>query len=139
MPTVRRPRGHHRDNRSRSHGRGVGWPPVGCGPVHHSTTEWGGALVVEGVPPGARRSPHRCGCSSGIGWSSGWGGAAFAGSLTSLRVVVVGPLALTIIAVILVVERLWPAQQRPFFARGYRHDLLFTVVNATLVLPLVTL
>ncbi len=74
----------------------------------------------------------------GIGWASGWGGAAFAGSLTSLRLAVVGPLAVTIIGIILVVERIWPAQQRPFFARGYRHDLLITVVHATLVLPLVT-
>jgi sterol desaturase/sphingolipid hydroxylase (fatty acid hydroxylase superfamily) len=74
----------------------------------------------------------------GVGWSSGWGGAAYAGSLTSLRVVVVGPLALAIIGVCLVVERIWPAQQRPLFARGYRHDLLITLVNATLVLPLVT-
>ena len=74
----------------------------------------------------------------GIGWSSGWGGAAFAGSLTSLRVVVVGPLTLAIIGVFLVVERVWPAQERPLFARGYRHDLLITVMNATLVVPLVT-
>ena len=74
----------------------------------------------------------------GIGLSSGWGGAAFGGSLTSLRLVVVGPLAVTIIGLVLVAERIWPAQQRPFFARGYRHDLLITVVHATLVLPLVT-
>lgn len=74
----------------------------------------------------------------GIGWFSGWGGAAFGASLTSLRLAVVGPLALTIIGLILVVERIWPAQQRPFFARGYRHDLLIAVVHATLVLPLVT-
>ncbi len=74
----------------------------------------------------------------GIGLSSGWGGATFGGSLTSLRLAVVGPVALTFIGLILVVERIWPAQQRPFFARGYRHDLLVTVVHATLVLPLVT-
>ena len=73
-----------------------------------------------------------------MGWTSGWGGAAFAGSLTSLRVVVVGPLTLAIIGVFLVVERLWPAQERPLFARGYRHDLLITAMNATLVVPLVT-
>src|SRR5580700_2621432 len=57
----------------------------------------------------------------GIGWSSGWGGAGFAGSLTSLRVVVIGPLALTVIGLIVVVERIWPAQQRPLIARGHRH------------------
>jgi sterol desaturase/sphingolipid hydroxylase (fatty acid hydroxylase superfamily) len=74
----------------------------------------------------------------GIGWSDDWGGERFTGSLTSLRVVLVGPLALAIIGVFLVVERLWPAQPRPLFARGYRHDLLLTVMNATLVAPLVT-
>jgi sterol desaturase/sphingolipid hydroxylase (fatty acid hydroxylase superfamily) len=74
----------------------------------------------------------------GVGWATGWGGADFAGSVTSLRAVVVGPMTLAIIGVFLVVERVWPAQQRPLFARGYRHDLLFTVLNATMVVPLVT-
>jgi sterol desaturase/sphingolipid hydroxylase (fatty acid hydroxylase superfamily) len=74
----------------------------------------------------------------GIGWSSGWGGAAFAGSWTSLRWVVVGPLALAVLGVILIVERLWPAQRRSFFARGYRHDVLIASVHATIILPFVT-
>ena len=43
-----------------------------------------------------------------------------------------------IIGVFLVVERIWPAQQRPLFARGHRHDLLLTVINAFFVAPLVT-
>jgi sterol desaturase/sphingolipid hydroxylase (fatty acid hydroxylase superfamily) len=74
----------------------------------------------------------------GIGWSDHWGGESFTGSLTSLRVVLAGPLALGIIGVFLIVERLWPAQQRPLIARGHRHDLLLTAVNAILVAPLVT-
>jgi len=53
-------------------------------------------------------------------------------------VVVIGPTTLAIIGVFLVVERLRPAQRRPLFARGYRQDLLFTIFNATLVVPLVT-
>jgi sterol desaturase/sphingolipid hydroxylase (fatty acid hydroxylase superfamily) len=52
-------------------------------------------------------------------------------------VVVVGPVTLAILALFLVVERLRPAQRRTFFARGYRQDLLYTVLNATLVVPLV--
>jgi sterol desaturase/sphingolipid hydroxylase (fatty acid hydroxylase superfamily) len=72
-----------------------------------------------------------------IGWASHWGGTTFAASMTNLRVVVVGPVTLAILAVFLVVERLRPAQRRPFFARGYRQDLLYTVLNATLVVPLV--
>jgi sterol desaturase/sphingolipid hydroxylase (fatty acid hydroxylase superfamily) len=73
-----------------------------------------------------------------IGAASRWGGADFAGSMRSLRVIVVGPLTLAIVAVFLVVERLRPAQRRPIFARGYRHDLLYTLLNASLVVPLVT-
>ena len=58
--------------------------------------------------------------------------------MTGLRVVVVGPITLVIIGVFLVAERMRPAQRRPLFARGYRQDLLYTVLNATLVVPLVT-
>ena len=34
------------------------------------------------------------------------------------------PVTLVIVGVLLVVERIWPAQRRPIFARGYRQDLL---------------
>jgi sterol desaturase/sphingolipid hydroxylase (fatty acid hydroxylase superfamily) len=73
-----------------------------------------------------------------VGWSEGWGGENFAGSVTLLRVVLVGPLALVILGCFMVVERIWPAQQRPLFARGHRHDLLLTAMNALVVAPLVT-
>jgi len=73
-----------------------------------------------------------------VGWATAWGGSDFAGSVVSLRAVVAGPATLAIIGVFLVVERTWPAQSRPIFARGYRHDALFTLVNALLVVPLVT-
>ncbi|HUY43809.1 MAG TPA: sterol desaturase family protein [Acidimicrobiales bacterium] len=72
-----------------------------------------------------------------IGWSSRWGGVSFASSITNLRVVIVGPVTLALLSVFLVVERIRPAQRRTFFARGYRQDLLYTVLNATLVVPLV--
>ena len=72
-----------------------------------------------------------------IGWSTRWGGADFTGTLTSLRVVVIGPATLVILSLLLAAERLWPAQQRPIFARGYRHDVLYTILNATLTLPFV--
>jgi sterol desaturase/sphingolipid hydroxylase (fatty acid hydroxylase superfamily) len=73
----------------------------------------------------------------GIGLANRWGGANFSGSMTSLRAVVAGPITLVIIGVLLIVERLRPAQRRPIFARGYRQDLIYTVLNATLVVPLV--
>jgi sterol desaturase/sphingolipid hydroxylase (fatty acid hydroxylase superfamily) len=72
-----------------------------------------------------------------IGWSSHWGGASFAAAMTDQRVVVVGPLTLAILAIILVVERVRPAQIRPLVARGHRQDALYTLLNATLVVPLV--
>ena len=73
----------------------------------------------------------------GIGWSNRWGGANFVDSMTTLRAIVIGPLTLVFLGVFLVVERLRPAQRRPIFARGYRQDVLYTVLNATLVVPLV--
>ncbi|MDH2903625.1 MAG: sterol desaturase family protein [Actinomycetota bacterium] len=72
-----------------------------------------------------------------LGVASHWGGDSFAASLSNLRVVVVGPATLALLGVFLVVERLRPAQRRPALARGYRHDALYTVLNATLVAPLV--
>ncbi|MDE3064261.1 MAG: sterol desaturase family protein [Acidobacteriota bacterium] len=72
-----------------------------------------------------------------IGALSHWGGTSFTESMTSLRVILVGPATLVMLGVFLVVERLRPAQRRPLFARGYRQDLLYTVLNATVVAPLV--
>jgi sterol desaturase/sphingolipid hydroxylase (fatty acid hydroxylase superfamily) len=72
-----------------------------------------------------------------IGWSNHWGGADFAGAMDNLHVVEIGPVTLGIIGIFLIVERLRPAQRRSIFARGYRQDLLYTVLNATLVAPLV--
>src|ERR1700728_3877180 len=71
-----------------------------------------------------------------IGWASHWGGYNFTGSMSGLRVVLIGPLTLLMLGVFLVVERLRPAQRRPMFARGYRQDFMWTVFNATIVVPL---
>jgi len=57
--------------------------------------------------------------------------------MSDLRVVAVGPISLVAIGVFLVAERVRPAQIRPLIARGHRHDLLFTVFYATLVVPFV--
>jgi sterol desaturase/sphingolipid hydroxylase (fatty acid hydroxylase superfamily) len=74
----------------------------------------------------------------GAGWATRWGGADFAGSLTSLRVETIGPLAAAMIALFLVAERVRPAQVRPLVARGHRHDVLYAVLNVVVVVPLVT-
>ena len=73
-----------------------------------------------------------------IGWISRWGGADFAGTLTSLRIVAIGPVSLVVIGLFMIAERVWPAQRgRSLLARGHRQDMLFTILNATLTLPFV--
>ncbi|MFN8028243.1 MAG: sterol desaturase family protein [Acidimicrobiia bacterium] len=72
------------------------------------------------------------------GWALHWGGASFDASSTALRSVLAGPATLVLLGVFLVVERVWPAQERPLVARGHKQDLLYTVVNATVLVPLVT-
>jgi sterol desaturase/sphingolipid hydroxylase (fatty acid hydroxylase superfamily) len=74
----------------------------------------------------------------GAGWATHWGGADFAASLTSLRVEAIGPLALAMVGLFLVAERVRPAQQRPLVARGHRHDALFLVLNVVVALPLIS-
>ena len=74
----------------------------------------------------------------GVGWLTHWGGVDFGSSLTSLRAVTIGPAAAALIVVFLVAERVRPAQQRPLVARGHRHDVLYTLLNIVVVLPLVT-
>jgi sterol desaturase/sphingolipid hydroxylase (fatty acid hydroxylase superfamily) len=82
--------------------------------------------------------PALAGLLVGVGWVTHWGGVDFGNSLTNLRAVTIGPLAFALIALFLVAERLRPAQVRPLVARGHRHDVLFTVLNVAVVLPLVT-
>jgi sterol desaturase/sphingolipid hydroxylase (fatty acid hydroxylase superfamily) len=74
----------------------------------------------------------------GIGWSTRWGGADFSRSVDALHLVVVGPASLAILAGILVVERVRPAQRRPLVARGHRHDVLFALLHATVGVLLIT-
>lgn len=74
----------------------------------------------------------------GLGQATSWGGADFAGSLTSLRVETIGPLASALVVLFLVAERVRPAQSRPIVARGHRHDLLFALLNVVFVVPMVT-
>ncbi|HEX9504994.1 MAG TPA: sterol desaturase family protein, partial [Acidimicrobiia bacterium] len=73
-----------------------------------------------------------------VGWATRWGGVNFGDSATTHRVVVAGPVTLAIIGVFLVVERVWPAQPQPLVSRGHRQDLLYTVLNATILVPILT-
>jgi sterol desaturase/sphingolipid hydroxylase (fatty acid hydroxylase superfamily) len=74
----------------------------------------------------------------GIGWYTGWGDSSFSGSFEALHVVVVGPASLAILGVILVLERLRPAQRRGFVARGHRQDVLYTLLHCSLGVLLIT-
>jgi sterol desaturase/sphingolipid hydroxylase (fatty acid hydroxylase superfamily) len=72
----------------------------------------------------------------GLGWANRWGGESLGGTMASLRVVLIGPATLAVLAALLIAERIWPAQRgRSLLARGHRQDLMYTVFNATLVLP----
>ncbi len=73
----------------------------------------------------------------GIGWATGWGGADFGSSLSDLHVEFVGPLALGLLALFVIAERVRPAQVRPLVARGHRQDILYTVLHVVVSLPLV--
>jgi sterol desaturase/sphingolipid hydroxylase (fatty acid hydroxylase superfamily) len=74
----------------------------------------------------------------GFGWATGWGGDSYGGSVQLLRVVVLGPVSLAFISLIMVVERVRPAQRRPLFARGHRQDIAYAILNVSLVVPLMT-
>jgi sterol desaturase/sphingolipid hydroxylase (fatty acid hydroxylase superfamily) len=74
----------------------------------------------------------------GFGWATNWGGASYGGSVQLLRVVVLGPVSLGLIGLIMVVERVRPAQRRPLFARGHRQDIIYAILNVALVVPLMT-
>ncbi len=72
------------------------------------------------------------------GWVTHWGGADFVDSARELHLVVAGPVSLLVLGVILVVERLRPAQQRSLISRGHRQDVLFALVHGTIGVLLIT-
>ena len=79
--------------------------------------------------------------SAALAWY-GWQSLAAAGPWHAIRtgqVRYAGPIVLGFVAIVFVLERLWPAQRRPLLARGHVADLGYLVLYAVLVLPLVTL
>jgi len=65
---------------------------------------------------------------------SGWMWRSIGGAWTELA----GPAVLAFLAATIVCERLWPAERRPFLARGHLHDAAFFVLSTVVVVPLVT-
>ena len=59
--------------------------------------------------------------------------------LSAGRAELLAPPVLLVVAVVMVAERLWPAEPRPFLARGHLHDAGFFVLHVTVVVALMTL
>lgn len=66
------------------------------------------------------------------GAATGWGGVDFSAYVHNLRLQDTGPTALGILGLILVAERVRPAQRRPLLSRGARHDVLYALLHVTL-------
>lgn len=78
------------------------------------------------------------------GWLSwrGWralGDSGVARSIGAGRFELAGPTVLGFVAVVLLIERRWPAERRPVLARGHVLDLGYLIFYATLVVPLIVL
>src|SRR5580704_17998699 len=64
------------------------------------------------------------------------GGLGAAGNVVAgERGELIGPVVVLFVAGIMVCERRWPAQARPFLARGQRTDLAYMALYATVVIP----
>jgi sterol desaturase/sphingolipid hydroxylase (fatty acid hydroxylase superfamily) len=61
-----------------------------------------------------------------------------ASSLRAALVELAGPIVIGFVVVVLVCERLWPAERRPLLSRGHIQDAAFFVFFAAAVVPLVT-
>ncbi len=78
------------------------------------------------------------------GWLS-WRGwlaleqSGVARSISAGRYELAGPAVLAFVAVVVVIEQIWPAQQRPLLARGHVLDVGYLIFYATLVVPLIVL
>jgi len=78
------------------------------------------------------------------GWLSwrGWlalGQSGVARSVSAGRFELAGPAVLGFVAVVVVIEQIWPARRRPLLARGHVLDVAYLLFYATLVVPLVVL
>jgi sterol desaturase/sphingolipid hydroxylase (fatty acid hydroxylase superfamily) len=60
-------------------------------------------------------------------------------SVNASRFELAGPIVLGFVAVVTVVEQLWPAERRPLLARGHLLDVGYLLFYATLVVPLIVL
>jgi sterol desaturase/sphingolipid hydroxylase (fatty acid hydroxylase superfamily) len=73
----------------------------------------------------------------GVGALQRSGGVA--AGLGAGRAELLAPPVLLVIGVSMIAERLWPAEPRPFLARGHLHDAAYFVLHVTVVVALMTL
>ena len=71
-----------------------------------------------------------------VGW---WGAPAgrLGRDTAGVRLVVFGPASLAVLGVLLVAERVRPAQRRPLVARGHRQDVLYALLSLAVGMPVV--
>ena len=77
-------------------------------------------------------------CLSWRGWLA-LSQTGIASSVRSSRFELAGPAVLGFVALVVLAERLWPAQSRPLLARGHLLDLGYLLFYVTLVIPLIVL
>lgn len=73
------------------------------------------------------------------GWVALGSASAVAAAVAEQRAVLAGPVVLSFVAVLLVVERRWPAEPRPLLSRGHRQDAAYFLLYVLVVVPLVAL
>jgi sterol desaturase/sphingolipid hydroxylase (fatty acid hydroxylase superfamily) len=81
------------------------------------------------------------GLAAWLSWR-GWlelGGTGVARSVDAGRYELAGPVVLGFVAIVIVIERLWPAERRPLLARGHLLDVGYLLFYATFVVPLIVL
>jgi sterol desaturase/sphingolipid hydroxylase (fatty acid hydroxylase superfamily) len=81
------------------------------------------------------------GLAAWLSWR-GWlaiGQSGVARSFDASRFQLAGPVVLGFVALITVIEQIWPAERRPLLARGHLLDVAYLLFYATLVVPLIVL
>jgi sterol desaturase/sphingolipid hydroxylase (fatty acid hydroxylase superfamily) len=81
------------------------------------------------------------GLAAWLSWR-GWlalGGSGVVRSVNAGRFELAGPAVLGFVALVTVIEQMWPAERRPLLARGHLLDVAYLIFYAALVVPLIVL
>jgi sterol desaturase/sphingolipid hydroxylase (fatty acid hydroxylase superfamily) len=126
--------------RNRRHGRGLGMVNAAdtavLAPTPTAAVTRAGQLRAVYLP-----TVLLAAAAGWLAWS-GWNTLSSYGQLAAVRagqLHYAGPVVLSFVLVVLVIEQVAPAQRRPILARGHLLDLGYLAAYAIVVLPLVTL